>query len=375
MQQQQQNYQYQNPNQLAQPQQQVYNQRSPQSQLPPTRLPNQPPQNAYNKVTGNVDPNSMKYRLRNQLISGFAFLPNIKCSIIFSLCVGLLLAVLGIVVIIISSTVIEVDKRYDDFCDIIARGSSTTPCALKIDVTEEMSKPVYFYLGVQNFFQNHRLYVKSYSANQLYGDDIDEDTAKSKCSPIYHNSDLTSYQTTAADGSTALVPGAVANPCGLIARSIIDDEFVLTDDAGTTTIPISVENIAWSVDRDHKFKRNGRAGTRQYIDVEDERFINWMSFPTSDNWKKLWGIIDQDLPVGTYTFHIKNYYDVLGFHGEKHVILSNVTVLGGTSKLLAVLLVIMGSGYIVLAAVIAVFKWYKKISNEINTSNIEWKWD
>jgi len=38
-------------------------------------------------------------------------------------------------------------------------------------------------------------------------------------------------------------------------------------------------------------------------------------------------------------------------------------------------LVIMGSAYIVLAAVIAIFKWYKKISNEINTSNIEWKWD
>lgn len=114
--QQQQNYQYQNvPPQQAQ---QQYSQRP--SQPPgPSRIsvPLNPStfstktsssSDFLDKVTGNVDPNSMKYRLRNQLISGYSFLPSIKCGIIFSLCVGLLLSVLGIVVIIISSTVIEV---------------------------------------------------------------------------------------------------------------------------------------------------------------------------------------------------------------------------------------------------------------------------
>ena len=84
-------------------------------------------------------------------------------------------------------------------------------------------------------------------------------------------------------------------------------------------VGIRTSGISWEVDRERKFKRNQNYLTTQYRDVMsmsfcskiklillDERFINWMSFSTLYNWKKLWGIIDQNLPIGTYEFTVNN---------------------------------------------------------------------
>jgi len=38
---------------------------------------------------------------------------------------------------------------------------------------------------------------------------------------------------------------------------------------GTTKIPIRTDGIAWSVDKNNKFKRNSNWLTTQYLDVED----------------------------------------------------------------------------------------------------------
>jgi len=44
------------------------------------------------------------------------------------------------------------EKRYDDIC-----GLSQPDCSVKLEITEEMEGPVYFYLYVKNYYQNHRL--------------------------------------------------------------------------------------------------------------------------------------------------------------------------------------------------------------------------
>jgi len=45
-----------------------------------------------------------------------------------------------------------------------------------------------------------------------------------------------------------------ANPCGLIAKTIFNDTFVLIDDKGMK-ISIDEEDISWSSDIDNKFER------------------------------------------------------------------------------------------------------------------------
>lgn len=47
-----------------------------------------------------------------------------------------------------------------------------------------MEKPVYLFYELDNFYQNHRRYIKSKSAAQLSGESIDTTTAEKYCDPI-----------------------------------------------------------------------------------------------------------------------------------------------------------------------------------------------
>ncbi len=64
-----------------------------------------------------------------------------------------------------------------------------------------MTGPLYVYYSLENFYQNHRLYVSSVDSIQLAGQKQTKDTLESSC-----NSKVTS-------GSQLI------NPCGLIANS------------------------------------------------------------------------------------------------------------------------------------------------------------
>lgn len=64
-----------------------------------------------------------------------------------------------------------------------------------------MDPPIYFYFELDNYFQNHRRYVKSRSDEQLRGDI----SALGECSPIERNG-----------------TGAFIVPCGLIGNSFFN---------------------------------------------------------------------------------------------------------------------------------------------------------
>jgi hypothetical protein len=64
---------------------------------------------------------------------------------------------------------------------------------------------VYVYYQLENFYQNHRRYVKSRSSDQLQGTSgISNNDLKSDCDPLYQNGSLT------------------LSPCGLIANSLFN---------------------------------------------------------------------------------------------------------------------------------------------------------
>lgn len=66
-----------------------------------------------------------------------------------------------------------------------------------------MAAPVYVYYQLDNFYQNHRRYVKSYDKYQLLGT-VASKHAHKECVPLVYN------------GSTAL------HPCGLVANSLFN---------------------------------------------------------------------------------------------------------------------------------------------------------
>lgn len=82
-----------------------------------------------------------------------------------------------------------------------------------------MEPPVFFYYEMENFFQNHRRYVKSRDNEQLKGT-IKSVGELSACTPIVTMRDL--GINLAADNQTTLDWDAPASPCGLIAKSLFN---------------------------------------------------------------------------------------------------------------------------------------------------------
>ena len=57
-------------------------------------------------------------------------------------------------------------------------------------ISEKLEAPVYVYYQLDNFYQNHRRYVKSRDYQQLMGKPRTVDEISDTCTPIILNSDL-----------------------------------------------------------------------------------------------------------------------------------------------------------------------------------------
>lgn len=189
-----------------------------------------------------------------------------------------------------------------------------------------MKEPIMVYYQLDNFYQNHRRYVKSVNFNQLSGDSLGTGSLTS-CEPIVSNKDLgfnLSYT------GVTLDPDAAANPCGLIARSFFNDTYSISG------LTIDESDIAWDSDVDNKFGLPSNSETVQWIKTTDEHFIVWMRTAGMPNFRKLWGRVRQDIPKGNYTVTITNNYDVSAFDGKKTLVLSTTNAFGGKNYFLSI---------------------------------------
>jgi hypothetical protein len=203
---------------------------------------------------------------------------------------------------------------------------------LTIHVDKDMKAPVYFYYEIRHLHQNHRRYITSRSNSQLKGD---ENPDVSSCDPLVSHNGSTLY------------------PCGLIANSFFNDTFQLSVQGAA--LRVDQEGINWETDRKTKFKKKGPSTTGpegQLPDVDNPDFINWMRAAALPNFRKLKYIIHSDLPKGTAVLvDIGNSYRVSVFGGEKRVILTTLSVLGGKNDFLGAACVLVGVLLILLAVV------------------------
>lgn len=113
-----------------------------------------------------------------------------------------------------------------------------------------MTGPVYVYYQLDNFYQNHRRYVKSRSFDQLNGKYLTADKLND-CDPIKLNKDI-GLNLPAVKPGVILKPEDPAIPCGLVAKSVFTDKYALYLD--TEEIKINQTGISWESDRLWKFK-------------------------------------------------------------------------------------------------------------------------
>ncbi len=273
--------------------------------------------------------------------------PTILSTTLCLLITGILFLIIGIIVLLLSQEIKEFKIRYDNIeqCDNALSDKQSKECTLQIKLDSDFNSTVMVYYQLENFFQNHRRYIKSRSINQLKGKILSKGQIKDDCDPIITNEDLGRINSV---GGKKLEPTEPANPCGLIAKSFFNDSFKLYKN--NKEITIESKGIAWKNDI-KRFKRAEDYKKIQWIDVEDERFIVWMRPAGLPTFRKLWGKIKMTLEKGEYDLVIENNYPVKSFKGKKSFVLSTVNGLGGKNNFLGIAYIVVGGFSIIMSAV------------------------
>ena len=311
----------------------------------------------------------MKKLLRQELKS---YTPewDAKCSIITDLIIMISCFSIGITMLYFSNRYSIIEIKYSSCLDNISNMEKNKKiCNIPFTLDKGIKSPIFVYYKLENFYINHRNLVESKSWKELRGE---EGFTKEKCKNSYLMSEMfpsdSPYYTN--QWNYTFQENDIASPCGLWARSFFNDTYILNYSNGTS-ININEYNISNDYLKDKFFKRRKDYNIIQWIDVENEHFINWMNIETSNNFKKIWGRIDFDLEPGNYTLIVKNNYDIKKYDAEKYFCISNANSFG-INNLFGYFFIAIGIYLFIVILILWVKYLLSKESKEVNINKLKW---
>lgn len=250
-------------------------------------------------------------------------------------------------------------------------------CQLTFTIPESMGPPVFLYYRLNNFYQNHRRYVQSLYLDQMKGKWVDNTTIKkSTCEPL----------TTDPETNKAYYP------CGLIANSVFNDSIGSPQKVGVssqTEYHMTKKGIAWASDKEiiknteyqpwevvpppnwrTKYP-DGYIGEVPKLG-DDEDYMVWMRTAALPSFSKLSRRNDTAaLEKGHYKLSIKDGmfgklstnlssanrgidFPVTEYGGEKWILLSTRTAVGGKNPFMGIAYVVVGGTCVLLGTLFTI---------------------
>ena len=319
------------------------------------------------------DPSKLSFwrRVQNQEYTKYLMIPTFKCACILFTFIGLVFGTFGGAALSQSNSLNDYLIRYDDICQNI---SGTCNVTFSPD-TDLVSPKVYY--RIENFYANHRNFVKSRNFKQLRGDasiPYDDSQLITSCTPLIYNRDMDLLNYTSINGSS-LDPNQIADPCGLAGKFFFNDTFQIMNPVDSSTFFIKESDIALLEDRNHRFGIKDSDLGQSWLDVRLEHVMVWFQMETLPSFIKLWGHMNQTLSKNqNYTLVVQNnWLDVSEFNGMKYVYLSEVNAFGGKNSWLGLVLLSM-AGVVSLMIATFVILYFTKIRGKefYTTANLTW---